>query len=53
MERLNFDQTTYFEEMFPSLLDKSIGVTDVEANRSLTKIYLELNHVKEKLSRTS
>ena len=30
-----------------------IGVANVEANRTLTKIYLELNHVKEKISRTS
>lgn len=31
--------------MFSSLLDKSIGVTDVEANHNLAKIYLELNNV--------
>ena len=30
LERLNFDQTIYFEEMFPSLLDKSIGVANVD-----------------------
>ena len=42
---LTFVKTTFFEEMFSSLLDKSIGVTDVEANHNLAKIYLELNNV--------
>ena len=36
---------------FRLLLDKSIGVTDVEANHNLTKICLELSNVKGKFSR--
>ena len=43
---LNFREFTYFEEMFPSLLDKSISVTDVEANNNLIKVYLELDNEK-------